>query len=52
MPQIKMKRLYDCRSEHREYSSGDQVPMLVPVVSSLFQAKFTGPYTVAERFPT
>lgn len=33
----------------REFSVGDQVVALCPLVSSPFQAKYSGPYTVVER---
>ena len=48
MSQNKMKKIYDRRIECQEFSPGDQVLALKPVVSSPFQAKYTGPYTVAE----
>lgn len=46
--QVKMKHIYDRRSEHRQFSPGNQVtiPALLPIVGSRFQAKFTGPSTV------
>lgn len=47
--QSKMKNIYDRRAEHQEFSPGDQVHALMPVVSSPFQAKYSGPYTVVER---
>lgn len=47
--QSKMKNIYDRRAEHQEFSPGDQVLALMPVVSSPFQAKYAGPYTVVER---
>lgn len=47
--QTKMKRLYDHRSEHHEYSLADQVLLLMPIVGSSFQAMFSGPYAVAEK---
>ena len=43
------KRLYDRKSEQRQFSPGDQVLALLPVVSSPFQAKFTGPFTVLHQ---
>ena len=49
MSQNKMKKTYDRRIECQEFSLGDQVLALMPVVSSPFQAKYTGPYTVAEK---
>lgn len=44
-----MKTWYDRRGELREFSVGDQVLALCPLVSSPFQAKYSGPYTVVER---
>ncbi|XP_054882238.1 uncharacterized protein LOC129356701 [Poeciliopsis prolifica] len=47
--QEKMKCLYDKKAEHRVFLSGDQVLALLPVVTSPFQAKFSGPHTVLKR---
>ena len=47
--QKKMKKRYDRRAELRELSVGDRVLALCPLVSSPFQAKFMGPYTVVKR---
>ncbi|XP_030283654.1 uncharacterized protein LOC115587797 [Sparus aurata] len=47
--QAKMKKQYDRRAELREFSEGDRVLALCPLVSSPFQAKFMGPYTVVKR---
>lgn len=47
--QAKMKRLYDRRAEQRVFHPGDQVLALLPIVSSPFQAKFMGPYTVVKQ---
>ena len=44
-----MKGLYDRRAERREFSTGDQVLALLPLVGSPFQAKFSGPYTVTRK---
>lgn len=44
-----MKLLYDRQAERREFSPGDQVLMLSPVVGSPFQAKYAGPYTVKQK---
>ncbi|KAI7799880.1 hypothetical protein IRJ41_013806 [Triplophysa rosa] len=44
--QIKMKKLFDRKSEQRVFNPGDQVLALLPLVSSPFCAKFGGPYTV------
>lgn len=45
--QSKMKT--DCRAEHHQFSPGDQVLALTPLVGSPFQAKFTGTYTVEQQ---
>lgn len=47
--QIRMKRLYDQRSEAHQFSEGDQVLALLPIAGSPFQAIFAGPYTVVRR---
>lgn len=47
--QGKMKRLYDRKAEQRRFSPGDQVLALLPIVSSPFQAKFTGLFTVLRQ---
>lgn len=47
--QVKMKKLYDCCAEQPEFSPGDQVIALMPIVGSPFQAKYTGPYTIIEK---
>ena len=47
--QSKQKRLYDRGAERRQFSPGDQVLALTPIVSSPFQAKFTGPYVVERQ---
>lgn len=47
--QKKMKRLFDRRAERREFSPGDPVLALMPVVGSPFQAKFSGPYSVVHK---
>ncbi|KAI2647211.1 Retrovirus-related Pol polyprotein [Labeo rohita] len=41
--QEKMKRLFDYDSEMREFPPGDQVLVLLPVPTSPFRAKFSGP---------
>ena len=43
-----MKKRYDRRAELRELSVGDRVLALCPLVSSPFQGKFMGPYTVVK----
>uniref|UniRef100_A0A3B3R2R2 Gypsy retrotransposon integrase-like protein 1 n=1 Tax=Paramormyrops kingsleyae TaxID=1676925 RepID=A0A3B3R2R2_9TELE len=47
--QTRMKRLYDRRAERRQFAPGDQVLALLPLVSSPFQAKFSGPFTVLRK---
>ena len=47
--QVKVKRLYDRKAEVRQFSPGDQVLALLPVVSSPFQAKFLGPFNVLHK---
>jgi hypothetical protein len=41
-----MKLKYDGQAELREFSPGDRVIALLPLVSSHFQAKYCGPFTV------
>lgn len=47
--QGKMKKLYDRRSGRQEFSPGDRVLALMPIVGSPFQAKYSGPYTVTDK---
>ncbi|XP_023191398.1 uncharacterized protein LOC111608951 [Xiphophorus maculatus] len=47
--QHKMKSLFDRRAVERSFLPGDQVLALCPIISSPFQAKFSGPYTVLKR---
>lgn len=47
--QSKMKKMYDRGAERREFSPGDLVLALTPVVTSPFQAKFSGPYVVESK---
>ncbi len=49
--QKKMQRLFDRKVQARSFQVGDQVLALLPVLSSPFQAKFTGPYTIAKCYP-
>lgn len=44
--QTKMKHLHDSTAEKLQFSPGDQVLALLPLVASPFQAKSYGPYTV------
>lgn len=43
-----MKVLYDKKAEVRTFLPGDKVAVLSTIITSPFQAKFTGPYTVIE----
>lgn len=47
--QAKMKERYDRHAKVHEFSPGDKVLALCPLVSSPFQAKFSGPFAVAKR---
>ncbi|KAK0145216.1 Retrovirus-related Pol polyprotein from transposon 412 [Merluccius polli] len=47
--QRKMKKLFDRRTDKRGFAPGDQVLMLLPVVSSPFHAKFAGPYEILRK---
>lgn len=47
--QSKMKHHYDKKSVARTFQSGDQVLILLPVVGSGLQAKFSGPYVVDRK---
>lgn len=47
--QCKMKRVFDRRAESREFSVGDRVLALLPIVTSPLQAKFSGPYEVVQQ---
>ena len=47
--QDKMKQLYDTKAELRVVSPGDQVLALLPIVTSPFQAKFSGPHTIVKQ---
>lgn len=47
--QMKMKAQYDRGTVRHEFSPGDQVLALTPLVTSPFQATFTGPYIVLEK---
>lgn len=42
--QRKMKTLYDRKAETHRFTLGDKVLALLPIISSPFQAKFTGPF--------
>ncbi len=47
--QSKMKKMFDRRAERRVFSVGDRVLALLPIVTSPFQAKFSGPYQVVKQ---
>ncbi len=46
--QGKMQRLFDRKVKSRHFQAGDQVLALLPVLTSPFQARFAGPYTIAK----
>lgn len=48
--QGKMQRLFDRKVKFREFQVGDQVLAVLPVLTSPFQARFMGPYTIAKCF--
>lgn len=48
--QGKMKKLYDRRTERQDFwCPGVRVLALLPIIGSLFQAKFSGPHTVIKK---
>lgn len=47
--QRKMKQTYDRGAEGREFSPGNRVLALLPVVGSPFQARYTGPHTIVKQ---
>lgn len=47
--QTKMKVWYDRKARCRSFEVGDQVLILLPVVGSPLEARFSGPYTVEEK---
>ncbi|KAI7800925.1 hypothetical protein IRJ41_015687 [Triplophysa rosa] len=49
--QEKMRKLFDRKVKFREFQVGDKVLAMLPVLTSPFQARFTGPYTVAKCLP-
>lgn len=49
MSQNRLKNIYDCHTECQEFSLGDQVLTLMPIVGSPFQAKYTSLYTVTKK---
>lgn len=44
-----MKRLYDRKTERRVFEPGHQVLVSCLLPSSLFEAKFEGPYVIKRR---
>ena len=44
-----MKQRYDQKAKRCVFAVGDKVLALLPVMSSPFQAKFAGPYTVTKK---
>ena len=44
-----MKGYYDRSAVSRSFEVGDKVLVLLPITSSVFAAKFSGPYAVKER---
>lgn len=44
-----MKNRYDQRSDVRQFSPGDCVLALLPLVDSPFQAKYSGPFSVVQQ---
>jgi hypothetical protein len=44
-----MKLKYDGQAELREFSPGDRVLALLPLLSSPFQAKYCGPFNVLRK---
>ena len=47
--QSKMKTRFDRKSANRSFQAGDKVLVLLPVVGSALQAKFSGPYEVESK---
>lgn len=47
--QGKMKVRYDKQAESRQFNPGDSVLILLPLVESPFQAKFSGPFSVVRQ---
>ena len=47
--QGKMKTWYDRKSKERHFKAGDEVLVLLPVAGHSLQARFSGPYTIAEK---
>lgn len=47
--QGKMKSWYDCKAESRRFEPGDKVLVLLPIIGSALQARFSGPYVMERR---
>ena len=47
--QEKMKSWHDRKSKERHFKAGDEVLVLLPVLGHSLQARFSGPYTIAEK---
>ncbi|XP_073721213.1 uncharacterized protein [Misgurnus anguillicaudatus] len=47
--QTKMKLWYDRKAKERVFSSGDQVLVLLPIVGSALEAKYSGPYVIDRK---
>ena len=47
--QRKMKNRYDQRAEVRQFSPGDPILALLPLVDSPFQVKYSGPFSVVRQ---
>ena len=47
--QTKMKKWYDVKAKSRVFEPGDRVLLLLPVLGSSLQSRFSGPYTVQRK---
>ena len=47
--QKRMKQRYDRKAVQREFKPGDHVMVLLPILGSALQARYTGPYRVERR---
>ncbi len=47
--QVKMQQLFDRKAKSRSFQVGDRVLALLSLPNNPFQAKFTGPYSIAKR---
>lgn len=48
--QSEMQCLFERKAVSQSFKLGDQVLVLFPMLTSPFQAKFSGPYTVESSF--